>query len=81
MDNVFELHGSTLAGIGAVLGALSAAVTFLFKALIESKDKTIAELISERDYWRDVAMGTVEIRPYHERTPPPSNQPPQSYRH
>lgn len=61
---MFELNGSTLVGIGTVLGALAGAVSFLFKALITAKDEHIRELrqrieaqAEDRDFWRDVAMG------------------------
>lgn len=64
---MFELNGSTLAGIGAILGALSGAVTFLFKQVVQAKDAHIhdltdrvANLAEDRDYWRDVALGRVQ---------------------
>lgn len=41
MDPAFTLSGSTLAAIGTVLGALSGAITFLFKQLVASKDAQI----------------------------------------
>ena len=38
----------------AVLGALAGAIAFLFHTLVESKDGRIAELVVERDYWRNL---------------------------
>lgn len=65
-DAVFELNGQTLIGIGAVLGALAGAVSFLFKALISSKDNELKHVkdrlddaLDDRDFWRDVALGVV----------------------
>ncbi|HET9540489.1 MAG TPA: hypothetical protein VFQ46_07810 [Candidatus Limnocylindria bacterium] len=65
-DAVFELNGQTLIGIGAVLGALAGAVSFLFKALISSKDgelkivkERLDDALDDRDFWRDVALGVV----------------------
>lgn len=52
------MPGETLAGVGAIIGALIGAITFLLRALIHSKDAEIKELSEERDYWRDIAMGT-----------------------
>lgn len=68
---MFELNGSTLVGIGAVLGALAGAISFLFKVVIEAKDAHLKDkdlhistlmdrivgLAEDRDYWRDVALG------------------------
>lgn len=73
----FVLNGSTLAAIGALLGALSGAITFLFKALMASKDAEIAAIMeinkrlvlerdaraSERDYFRDALLKTLNERP------------------
>jgi ABC-type lipoprotein release transport system permease subunit len=63
---VFELNGTTLAGIGAVLGTLIGGITFLFKALIAAKDRNLSDkdeqieqLIKDRDYWRDYALTMV----------------------
>jgi len=69
---VFELNGTTIAGIGAILGALAGAVSFLFKALIESKDATIKELQDERDYWRNYAMGRSSAQAPMQPQPPPT---------
>jgi hypothetical protein len=63
---VFELNGTTLAGIGAVLGTLIGGISFLFRQLIQAKDETIkakdaqiAEVTKDRDYWRDYALTMV----------------------
>ena len=37
-----------------VLGALAGAIAFLFHTLVENKDDRIAELVVERDYWRNL---------------------------
>jgi len=42
-DPGFILNGSTLLGVGAILGALSGAITFLFRALLAAKDSQIAD--------------------------------------
>lgn len=47
--------------LGAVAGALTGAISMLFKSLIESKDSRINELVDERDYWRDVVLGTAKL--------------------
>ena len=63
MDPSFALNGSTLATIGALLGALSGAITWLTKALLSSKDEQIQQATREadlarmeRDYFRDVTL-------------------------
>ena len=43
--------------IGTIIGALIAAITFLFKALVSSKNETIKILEQDRDYWRGAAEG------------------------
>lgn len=53
---MFELNGTTLTGIGAVLGALVGALSFVFRQLIVSKDAQIQDLKGERDYWRSFSM-------------------------
>jgi len=53
---MFELNGTTLASIGAVLGALVGALSFVFRQLIVAKDSQIFDLKSERDYWRNFSM-------------------------
>ena len=66
-EPLFQLNGSTLAGIGAVLGALAGGISFLFKALITAKDEAliakdvqIDNLTRDRDYWRDMAVRLME---------------------
>ncbi|HKA95280.1 MAG TPA: hypothetical protein VKD66_03355 [Streptosporangiaceae bacterium] len=59
MEPVFTLSGSTLAAIGAVLGALSGAITFLFRQLVASKDAQIASLKQEIEAQRGVMMAEI----------------------
>jgi len=59
MEPVFTLSGSTLAAIGAVLGALSGAITFLFRQLVASKDAQIAALAREIEAQRTVMMAEI----------------------
>lgn len=47
--------------LGAVAGALTGCISFLFKALVESKDGRINELVDERDYWRDTVLGLAKL--------------------
>lgn len=63
---MFELNGSTLVGIGTVLGALCGAITFLMNMLMKSKDETMdtlrdqnKELVVDRDYWRNYALSLI----------------------
>lgn len=51
--------------LGAVAGTLTGAISFLFKALIESKDTRINELVDDRDYWRDVVMSQAMVGAEH----------------
>jgi Na+-translocating ferredoxin:NAD+ oxidoreductase RnfG subunit len=66
-DTIFQLNGSTLAGIGAIMGALSGGITFLFRLLIASKDQQLKDrdeqmdqLLADRNYWRDMAIRMME---------------------
>jgi gas vesicle protein len=63
---MFELNGSTLVGIGTVLGALCGAITFLMNALLKSKEETTEtlreqnkEIAEDRDYWRNYALSLI----------------------
>lgn len=47
--------------LGAVAGALTGAISMLFKSLIESKDSRINELVDERDYWRDTVLSLAKL--------------------
>lgn len=58
-----EFGAAEVATVTALLGALTGAITFLFKALISSKDNVIHELLDERNYWRDMAVGRIQERP------------------
>ena len=49
----FVLNTTTLAAIGGIMGVLTGAISFLTKALLDSKEKQIAELQKDRDYYRD----------------------------
>lgn len=66
--------------LGAIAGTLTGAISFLFKALIESKDNRINELVDDRDYWRDQVLKEHEIDSYEdwlkEHSPPPVTPPP-----
>ncbi len=46
---LFQLNGQTLLTIGGIIGALVGAVTFLFKALLASKDSQIATLVASTE--------------------------------
>jgi hypothetical protein len=63
VDGAFVLNGTTLAAIGAMLGAMVTGMSVLFRALIASKDEQIRtkeeqnQLVSrDRDYWRDLSV-------------------------
>lgn len=43
--------------IGGIIGALIATITFLFRALVVSKNDTIKIVSEDRDYWKEVATG------------------------
>jgi len=73
---MFELNGTTLAGIGAVLGALVGALSFVFRQLIVAKDSQISDLKGDRDYWRDFSMTMIQanekVLSIAESEPPPA---------
>ena len=46
-----------ITAVGTIVGALIACITFLFRALVSSKNETIRVLTEDRDYWRGAAMG------------------------
>jgi hypothetical protein len=77
-----EFSAGEIATMAALLGALTGAISFLFKALINSKDNVIHELLDERNYWRDMALARIEPNPpQHKQEPPqyqqhPNPQPP-----
>ena len=50
------IDGAFLAGLGALLGALIGLVTFLFRALVASKNETIRVLTEDRNYWKTLAQ-------------------------
>lgn len=56
----FVLDGSTLAAIGAILGALTGAITFLFRQLITAKDAQIAALLTDMKEQRTTMMTQIE---------------------
>jgi len=47
----------TYAVVGGIIGGLGGLVSFLVKALISTKDDRISDLVDERDYYRDAAIG------------------------
>ena len=60
-----HLDPESVASLAGILGALVGAITFLFRALIESKDSMIKLLTEDRNYWRGVAQGaTHQQYPY-----------------
>lgn len=68
------MDGTTLAGIGGVLGALTGIISWLLRKLLRAKDEQIAEARSQtehvehdRDYWRDLAMRLMSERGEHTR--------------
>ena len=56
----FVLDGSTLAVIGALIGSLAGAITFLFRQLVAAKDSQIASLIAEIAAQRTEMIGQIE---------------------
>jgi hypothetical protein len=67
----FVLNTTTLAAIGGIMGVLTGAISFLCKALLDSKDHQIKDLKTavvhieetygaDRDYWRDFAVRLLE---------------------
>lgn len=83
----FVLNTTTLAAIGGIMGVLTGAISFLTKALLDSKDKQIADLKAialhteettgaERDYWRERAIRWLdEETPSHLNTPAKEEEP------
>lgn len=80
---IFEINATTLAALGAIGGALTGAITFLFRQLIESKNEIIKlhqdALSHEREnaeYWRDNAVkaweATGRVTGIAERVIPPT---------
>ncbi|HKA94623.1 MAG TPA: hypothetical protein VKD66_00010 [Streptosporangiaceae bacterium] len=59
MNAAVVLDPGTLAAVGALLGGLSGAVTFLFRQLISSKDAQIAALAREIEAQRTVMMAEI----------------------
>lgn len=60
-------RGSDALSLAGVLGALIGCISFLFHALIASKDDQLKELrreldeqAADRDFWRDVALGVAK---------------------
>jgi ABC-type lipoprotein release transport system permease subunit len=56
----FVLDGATLAAIGAIIGTLAGAISFLFKQLISAKDAQISALIADMKDQRDTMMVQIE---------------------
>lgn len=48
---------SALLALGTILGALTGAIGFLFKQLVDTKNAQIRELTRDRDYWQSTALG------------------------
>jgi len=61
MEPQFVLNGSTLLGIGTVLGALSGAITFLFRKLVEAKDEEIKALQAENTTLHDTVSRQADM--------------------
>jgi hypothetical protein len=70
-DEQFVLNLTTLAAIGGIMGVLTGAISYLSKALIESKDKQIVDLKEmmdhnekmlrrENEYWRSFSVHLLE---------------------
>jgi len=66
LASVLSQRGEDLLTLGAVIGALTGSISFLFHALIASKDAQLKEArahleeaVIDRDFWRDVALGVV----------------------
>jgi hypothetical protein len=70
----FVLNATTLAAIGGMMGVLTGAISFLTRALLQSKDKQIEDLkrsnlhteemiAKDRDYWRDHVIQGIERNP------------------
>jgi hypothetical protein len=70
-DEQFVLNLTTLAAIGGIMGVLTGAISYLSKALIESKDKQILDLKEimdhnekmlrrENEYWRSFSVQPAE---------------------
>ncbi|HKE98032.1 MAG TPA: hypothetical protein VKG45_03755 [Actinomycetes bacterium] len=55
----FALNASTLAVIGALLGALAGTISFLFRALVQAKEQHIATVIKELEQQRAVMMAEI----------------------
>ena len=58
-------RGEDALSLAGILGALIGAISFLFHALINSKDEQnkqlrheLEDVSTDRDFWRDVALGT-----------------------
>lgn len=55
----FALNASTLAVIGALLGALAGTISFLFRALVQAKEQHIATVVRELEQQRAVMMAEI----------------------
>lgn len=56
----FVLSSTTLAVIGALIGSLAGAISFLFRQLVASKDSQIAAITREMELQRQVMLGQID---------------------
>ena len=63
LEDLFILNATTLAVLGTIMGALAGALSFVTRALLKSKHDEIetlkdenAQLRTERDFFRDIAL-------------------------
>jgi hypothetical protein len=70
-EQQFVLNLTTLAAIGGIMGVLTGAISYLSKALIESKDRQIEDLKEmmarndkmlrrDNEYWRSFSVHLLE---------------------
>jgi len=50
--------------VGAVIGALAGAASFLMRQLVVVKNRRINELLDERDYWRSIVLDAKGLPDY-----------------
>lgn len=62
MDQIIgQVTFGQVTAVAAIIGALAGAVGFLFKALVNTKNQRINELVEERDYWRDALIRSARL--------------------